>query len=283
MNEQLSSEEAIPQHFSEIIHLPEERIDLSQAALLVAKEQYPDLDIPHYLAKLDELGERALTRVGRVVGPRQIVEGLSHYLFHEEGFHGNVEDYYSPTNSFLNDVLDHRAGIPITLSLITIEIGRRAGLPFYGVGFPGHFMVKYSQDNEEVILDPFHKGQIISENECAERLKRTFGSRLPFHKKLLRASTKKEILTRMLTNLKMIYLSRKNCEMALRMTNHIVSLNPNSTQEIKERGILYHQLDCVQQAIEDFKTYLVQEPQAVDREAIEQYIRELSKNIPSLH
>ncbi|MBI1909635.1 MAG: transglutaminase family protein [Deltaproteobacteria bacterium] len=269
--------------FSDIAHLPEEEIELAEAALLVAKEQYPDLDVSSYLTKLDEMGERARLRVGQVVGGRQIIEGLNNYLFKEEGFHGNVEDYYSPTNSFLNDVLDHRTGIPITLSVIYIETGRRAGIPLQGVAFPGHFLVKYSNEGEEIVLDPFHQGRILSEKDCSEQLRRMFGEKLRFDKKLFRAATKKEVLTRMLTNLKAIYTTRKDFEKALRMISHIVSLNPKASQEIKERGILYTQIGCYQQAIEDFKNYLVCEPGAVDREIIEQYMRELSAKVPSVH
>ena len=222
-------------NLSDFCALPDQEIDLALGALLIAKDHYPDLEVSTYLSKIDEMGERARLRVGNVVGGRQIIEGMNHYFFVEEGFRGNGEDYYNPVNSFLNDVIDHRMGIPITLALLYIEIGKRAGLPLHGVSFPGHFLVKYLHEDlkrgtEEVIIDPFHKGNCLSREECASLLKQTFGGRVRFDESLFRSATKREILTRLLINLQAIYGKRNDRGKELRIMNQILLLNPEFYQ-----------------------------------------------------
>jgi len=152
--------------FARLVSRPEPAIDLAEAAFLIAKEEYPDLDIAQYLSHLDAMAADVRSRPGGVEDPLRLFTGLGDYLFREQGFRGNTEDYYDPRNSFLNEVLDRRTGIPITLSAVYMEVGRRLGLRLHGVGMPGHFLVKYVGPNEEIIVDPFHGGAIVSPADC---------------------------------------------------------------------------------------------------------------------
>src|SRR5437899_3280203 len=185
---------------------PEHDVDLAEASLLIAGEEYPDLDPVRYLARLDELGSALRHEAGGARG-EDAVAALNRLLFQVEGFRGNTEDYYDPRNSFLNDVLDRRTGIPITLSLIYMEVGKRLGLSLEGVGMPGHFLVKCLPEGLEIFIDPFHQGEILLEEGCKKRLMEIYGNDFQFKRSFLDSVGKRQILSRMLTNLKGIYLN----------------------------------------------------------------------------
>ena len=193
--------------FEEAVSRQDDEIDLAEVALLVAKEQYPELDRGHYQDLLHRLAENAAQRIGGETEPYSIVNRLSEYIFDEVGFRGDDEDYYDTRNSFLNEVLDRKKGIPITVSLVYMEVGRRLGLPIVGVGMPWHFLVKYVAADEEIIVAPYYKGIIMSEQDCSELLERLAGRPVPLHQEYLAAVTRKEIITRILNNLKSIYPS----------------------------------------------------------------------------
>src|SRR3989337_4258823 len=195
---------------AEMVSRKEEEIELARAALLFAKEEYPGLDVGKYLQKLELMTEEIKSRIGNNNDPHFLISEINRYLFTEEGFRGNEDDYYDPRNSFLNDVLDIKTGIPITLSVLYIEIASRLGLTLLGVGFPGHFIVKYSGMEGEILVDPFNKGRILSIKDCKEILDRIYGGRMQFHSEFLQPVTKKEILSRMLHNLTSIYLNTTN-------------------------------------------------------------------------
>lgn len=265
---------------SELATLDPERVPIEDIAFLVAREKYPDLDLAHYQERLDEFARRASLRIGKVIGGRQIIEGLNRYLFEEEGFCGNKGDYYNPSNSYFNDVLDQRQGIPITLSILYVAIGRRLNLPVSGVAFPGHFMVRYEGgDASPLFIDPFYKGKILSAQDCEQRLKDMYGDSLPFRPEFLYASSHREILLRTLLNLKIIYMTRKDFEMALRMLNRILLFKPEGVEEVKERGILYYNMECFQPALRDLQSYLQKIPSASDRPVIEEYITSLKEKV----
>ncbi len=256
-----------------------EKIPLEEIAFLVAKEKYPDLDPQPYRDRLDEFARRAKFRMDQVLGGRQIAAALSHYLFEEEGFRGNISDYYNPSNSFFNDVLDQREGIPITLAILYIAIGRRLGLPLTGVGFPGHFLVRYDDPSETFFIDPFHRGKILTEADCRQRLQDLYEDAIPFHPEFLKATPHREILLRMLTNLKVIYMTRKDFSMALQILNRIVLFNPFGADSFKERGLVYFEMECFGQALKDLQLYLKRTPSAADRRIIEECIEDLKNKV----
>jgi regulator of sirC expression with transglutaminase-like and TPR domain len=200
--------------------------------------------------------------------PNALIDSINHYLFVERGFHGNEENYYNPRNSFLNDVMDRKTGIPITLSTLYMELAGRVGLALYGIGFPGHFIVKYSGPGDEVLIDPFNKGRILSEKNCQDILNRMYGGSVQFRREMLATSTKKQILNRMLNNLKGIYVDSKNHQKALSVVELILELNPDNCSEIRDRGLLYYKLECFSQALHDLETYLNLSPDAPDSEVM---------------
>lgn len=259
----------------ELANVDLETVPIEEIAFLVAREKHPEIDFQPYRERLDEFARRARLRIGQVVGGRQLAEGLSRYLFEEEGFRGSSTDYYNPGNSFLNDVLDHREGIPITLSILYVAVGRRLGLPVKGVSFPGHFLVRFDEPLETFFVDPFYRGKILTEESCRHRLSDMYGEGLPFRPEFLYPSSNREILLRMLANLKMIYMTKKEFPMALQILNRILLFNPDGTEEVKERGIVCYHLECFGQALKDLSLYLKKNPAAEDRIAIEECIEDL--------
>lgn len=268
-----------PRDLAELSTMDLEAIPIEEIAFLVAREKHGEVDFEPYRERLDEFARRARARIGQVLGGRQLAEGLSRYLFEEEGFRGNSQDYYNPSNSFLNDVLDHREGIPITLAILYLAIGRRLGLPVSGVAFPGHFLVRYEEMGEVFFIDPFYRGKILSKKDCQRRLEEMYGEALPFRSEFLHPSRNREILLRILANLKMIYMMKKDYTMALQMLNRILLFNPFGADEIKERGLVYFQLECFGPALKDLETYLMRAPDAIDREAIEECVADLRVKI----
>lgn len=255
------------ERLNELVRGPDGDLDLAEAALLIAKTEYPALDIPAYLAQLDELAARLRARVPDAAGLEQMVVSLNELLFEELGFSGNTDNYYDPRNSFLNEVLDRKLGIPITLCIIYMEVGRRVGLELEGVSFPGHFLVKFATDEGDVVLDPFAGGVPLTEEELVDRLEETYGqhrvvnSALP---QLLAAASKRDILVRMLRNLKVVYVHQERFEKALDVTNQILLISPELAEEVRERGQLYERLECHRSALLDYQRYLRLEPQAPD-------------------
>jgi regulator of sirC expression with transglutaminase-like and TPR domain len=232
------------------------RIPLAEAALWIAAEEYPELDVEAYLDRLDELAEVA-RRTMLPCAAEERAARFNDFFFRELGFAGNTETYEDPRNSFLNDVLDRRRGIPISLSLVYTEIGTRLGLPIVGVGFPGHFLVKWLAP--EVLVDAFH-GKVISREDCAERLRASFGSEAALDDRMLAPASPREILTRWLRNLKHNYLGRGDLARALAAVDRILIIAPDEAPELRDRGILYHRLECYAAALADFERYLTLAP-----------------------
>src|SRR5918992_572049 len=163
------------QLFTEMVTGGESRLDLGRATLLIASEEYPGLDILRYVARLEAMAAAVRPTVGATDDPQEQIEHLNTYLFVERGFRGNTQEYYDPRNSFLNDVLDRKLGIPITISVVYMEVGRRVGMPLQGVGMPGHFIVKYAHPEADTYIDPFNKGQVLSRQACEELLQQVYG------------------------------------------------------------------------------------------------------------
>jgi regulator of sirC expression with transglutaminase-like and TPR domain len=259
------------ERFAQLVSGSEEELDLAEAALLIAQEEHPDLDITAYLHRLDELAASVRARLPQAPEPMDIIHHLNVRLFHEEGLAGNESEYYDPRNSFLNEVLDRRRGIPITLSVIYLEVGRRLGLPLVGVGFPGHFLVKYRGADGDVVLDPFVGGVTLTLDELAQKLRSMYGDTNPFLgqiPQLLTPASKKEILVRMLGNLKGIYLQQNDFTRALAAIDRILLVAPDLAMEVRDRGAVHQRLGHLQAALQDFRRYLELVPDAEDAEAV---------------
>jgi regulator of sirC expression with transglutaminase-like and TPR domain len=238
--------------FAELMARPDDEVDLGLAALLVAEEEYPDLDRDPYLAQLDELGRQLRSRLASGGSSEQAVESLAQLLAWDYGFHGNQHDYYDPRNSFLNDVLERRTGIPITLAAVYIETGRRAGLDIRGVGFPGHFLARL----EGVIFDPFNQGRILSEDDCRALLEQVTGGPVAFQPRLLDPTPTKQIVARMLNNLKHIYLNAHYYRKAIGIMDRLLIVDPKNYAELRDRGAVYAELKQYVQAKADLEIYL---------------------------
>src|SRR5829696_6312642 len=227
---------------------PEGAIDLGRAALLIGAEEEPRrADVRRCLARLDEMGEEARARAVRRGGSR--IEALNAYLFEELGFAGNESDYYDPRNSMLHQVLGRRTGIPITLSVVYIEVGRRAGLRVEGLGLPGHFIVRASEgEGEGVLVDPFNRKQ-TDRDECQARLDLIYEGKLTLEDAHLRPVGARGILVRMLGNLKAVYARAQLYRRALAAVERILLLTPQDIEERRDRGMLLAQLGRLHEAI----------------------------------
>jgi regulator of sirC expression with transglutaminase-like and TPR domain len=262
---------------------PDKGIDLGRAALAMASCDYPDLDVGAYLLHIDQLAAAVTVRLGTEPDVYRSIAALNYVLFQERGFHGNRENYFDPKNSFLNEVLDRKVGIPISLSVLYIEVAQRIGLPLHGVGFPGHFLVKYAGDNEEILIDPFNRGEIRSQESLETMLHRSYGGRIAFDTEFVEATPKKQILRRMLNNLKIIYLKEGNLIKALSVVERLNVLDPTSAEDIRDRGLIYLQLECFKQALEDLKSYLRLKPHAEDANAVTEQVAVLTRQVAQIH
>jgi len=267
----MTQEPTARRQFADLMAGPDDQVDLAEAALLIACAEYPELDVPLYLRRVDDLARAVRARLGGDPGPAAATRTLNAVLFDDEGFHGNVDDYYDPRNSFLNDVLDRRTGIPITLSTLYIEVGRRAGLEVEGVGLPGHFVVRV----HGTLVDPFHGGTVLSEEDCQKRLDRIYGGRLELDETMLAACERKTILARTLRNLKAIYTKAGDFIRALNVVELLLRVEPGSLEEMRDRGLLHASLDCYALAAGELEEYLATAGNAPANEQVRQKAAEL--------
>jgi len=249
-------EPASRRRFRSLMGQPEEAVDLAEAALLIACEEYPNLDVAQYRARFVELGVSARARLDPAASTREQVGALSRFLFEELDFKGNSDQYYDPRNSFLNEVLNRRLGIPISLSALYIEVGRQAGLQVDGVGLPGHFIVRVDGQDGAALVDPFHGGALLTAHDCQERLDRIFEGKLKLDAQMLQPCGTRQILARMLYNLKGIYVQAEDHLRALGVVDLLLLLEPNGHDELRDRGLLYAALDCYGLAVHDLTQYL---------------------------
>ena len=259
------------ERFAELVSGSEADLNLAEAALLIAQEEQPELDVAAYLGRLDALAERVRSRLPEAPSFADTIQALNTVLFEEEGLSGNQTDYHDPRNSFLNEVLDRKLGIPITLSLVYIEVGNRLGVPLVGVGFPGHFVVKYAGPDGETVLDPFQAGSRVSQVQMEDKLRSMYGPNNPFAgqlPKLLAAVGKKDMLLRMLRNLKQIYTQKEDFERALSVAERILLVAPDHPVEVRDRGAIHHRMGHQQLAVRDFQRYLQLAPKADDAKAV---------------
>ncbi len=258
-----------------------EPIPLARGALLIAKEEYPALNVEEFLERIADLAREAAPAVQAGADTIEKVQLLSEFLFNNKGFDGNRDQFGDPRNSFLNDVLERRLGIPITLSVIYIEVGRQLGLNLFGVSFPAHFLVKAVDDRGELIVDPFNAGAILSLDEIRARLTQIYGQPVEIDPAMLKAVGARDILSRMLRNLKNIYAAASDWNKALSTLDRILMLDPRAVVEILERGGVYERLECFGPALEDFRSFLSLAPDHpgadAARDAVVRLLRQVSR------
>lgn len=252
------------QRFYQAIQLPDDQIDLAVAALYIAQEEYPDLEVEAYLNALDTMAAEVAERLPSVDYPLRIIQTINQYLYQDLGFQGNADQYYDPDNSYLNQVIDRRTGIPITLSLVYLEVAKRLDFPMVGIGMPGHFLIRPVVDEMQVFVDPFHGGEILFPEDCQNRLSEIFSSSVELRPEFLAPVTARQFLVRMLGNLKGIYLGQRDLPKALAAIDRILLLFPDAIAEQRDRGLLHYQLNQWSQARQDLETYLVEAPSAQD-------------------
>jgi regulator of sirC expression with transglutaminase-like and TPR domain len=246
----------------------QEPIDLARASLAVAREEYPEMDEGHYLRLLDQLAEGAHRGLPSGATIERRVGRLNTYLFHEQNYVGNQDDYYDPRNSFLNEVLDRRTGIPLSLCILYMEVGRRCGLQVDGIGFPGHFLCKVQLDGGELVVDPFHRGQLLGLEEIKKRLASAVGDQYRFDPRVLRAAKPREILVRMLQNLRSVYAEKNDMPRALSAVDRLLLLAPENIRGLRERAQLYESLGGALPAAADLEKVLKLEPNVSDAAAL---------------
>jgi regulator of sirC expression with transglutaminase-like and TPR domain len=270
--------------FEALAGLPDAEVDLGLGALLVAAAAYPDLEVEVWLARLDDLGRRAAERMPQGADWTTQLSILNRLLFREEGFTGSEAEIFDPRDSFLNEVLTRKSGIPITLSLLFMEVGRRAGLELQGVSFPGHFLVKMSVPGGEVVIDPYNGGIPLTVEQLEARLADIYPEPpRPELEEVVVAAANKAILARLLRNLKTWYLHQSDWMRALSTLDYMLLLEPDSTPELRERGEVYWELECFRAAHADLERYLKLAPDAEEAAELHEKMVALQKLVARLN
>lgn len=273
-----------------------DRYSLAEACLLIAADAYEDLDVNHYLAEIERMAARLRGRLPPAVNAEGKVIALNQFLFDELGFAGDIDDYYDPRNSYLNEVIERRRGIPISLSIVYMEIGRKIGLPLEGVSFPGHFLVRLGLRGSTLVLDPFAGGAPLSENDLRKLLKRVIAgsgraqmrsaddvaAELPLDQ-FLEPAGHRQILARVLRNLKNIYREKDETHRQLQVLNRLLMVAPDAHTELRDRGLVYQQLEAFRAALRDLSDYLEREPEAADADDIRAKVVELTSRCAKLN
>jgi len=293
MGEEFSGQtgrQALYKAFKAQVEGEDDAIDLAYSALLIAKFIYPDLDIDAYKARLDALAQRVrvvfaanVTAEDEEWPALKMIYAINFVLFNEDGFHGNAANYYSADNSFFNRVLDERVGLPITLSLLYMEVAQRVDLPIYGVGLPYHFVVCCPLPDKKIYIDPFEHGMLMSEKMCRERIRNLSNGKVRLPRQVFEPISKRYLLLRLLSNLKHVYLNVEDYDHALIVYDFILILMPNLAKEYRDRGIIHYQLQHYGRAMRDMKRYVDLDPDAKDRYEILNHIKMIRETIARLN
>ncbi len=258
----------------------DEHFPLTEATVAVAQHAYPDLNVQGVLDQIDQWGNKLKQRITSDTPPIQRLQLLKHFFYNELGFGPNPNDFYAPENSYLHQIIENRRGIPISLAILMMELGQQIGLNIRGVSFPNHFMMRISLQQGEIIMDPLN-GESLSKNQLQEMLDPYLDAKgyrgelsLPLNI-FLRASSSREILSRFMRNLKMIYSEDERWERLLGIQERLVILLPESSEEIRDRGLIFAQLEYVRPAIADLHRYLSEIPGAEDAADIREHIATL--------
>ena len=268
---------AVLKQFGDMAQAPDQEIDVARAAFLISATEYPNLDIDGQGELLDSLAAGASRRLGDGQGDLFLLNTLAEYLFDEVGFKGNQEDYYNPENSFLNQVLSRRLGIPITLSLLCSEVGKRIGIPLVGIGMPGHFLLRHEKAGD-LFLDPYNRGILLSVDECAQRLNDVSRGGIAWDPAFLAPVGNRDFVARILRNLKGIYLNGADHGRAFRIMDLLVALLPSEARERRDRGLHHFELEHWEQAKEDLHHYLDSSSPGRDTAAVHWMLERIDAN-----
>ncbi len=264
--------------------IDDERVDLLRAALTFSRIDEPALDLERYARRVDELAARVAVKIDDPDDPVQIIAALNDVLFGEEMFRGNTVDYYSPRNSFLHHVLDRQLGIPITLALVYMEVARRVAFQLFGVGMPGHFLLKhYDVDGHSILIDAFERGSIVTEDDCRQKLDSIYSGQVALQPEFLLPVTRRQMLTRMLNNLRSVYLSQRDFRRAVQVVDLILVIYPRSPEDMKQRAVLRYNLNDFRGALSDFEEYVKMSPDASDAEEIKQTALSLRRSMAMMN
>ncbi len=280
---------AATDRFADLLADERDRYSLAEACLLVAADAYRDLDVNRYLGEIERMAARLRGRLPRDADAEEKVIALNQFLFDDLGFAGNADDYYDPRNSYLNDVIERRRGIPISLSILYMEVGRKIGLPLEGISFPGHFLVRLALRRSTLVLDPFSGGAPLSEEDLRKLLKRVIAesgraglrgagdvaAELPLDQ-FLEPAGHRQILARMLRNLKNIYREKNDLQRLLQVINRMIAVSPEAHAELRDRGLVYQKLEAFRAALKDLNDYLEHDPEAADADEIRVKVVELT-------
>ena len=270
----------VRKQFEQMIRLSNPTLDLAQAALCIAQEEYPELDPDEYLNALDTMAEEVKERLPEASYPLRIIQCINRYLYDDLGFSGNKTDYYNPENSYLNRVIDQRRGIPITLSLVYLEIARRIDFPMVGINMPGHFLIRPTAEEMDLFVDPFNQGEVLFREDCQERLSSLFSQNVEMQPHFFSPISPRLFLARILRNLKGIYLQQNDLERALASVDRMLLLVPDAIVDQRDRGLIYYQMGDWPEARHDLDHYLDCHPTAEDADIVHQILDQINSQFP---
>jgi regulator of sirC expression with transglutaminase-like and TPR domain len=255
---------------------------LDLAALQIARIEYPEISPEPFLELLDSYARELGERLSQTADGEEFIHTMNEYLFEELGFQGNQHDYYHPGNSCLNEVLTKRVGIPISLSVVYMEIARRLGRTVHGIGLPGHFIVQYEDEHVTAFIDPFHAGRLMSDTECFELAQEITGLDVSADPTVLKPVSKRQILLRMLNNLRSVYFQRREPLRAIEVLGLLIEADPGSPEEYKQRGVCLAQVQRFEEARQSLESYLRLSPEAPDRDPVSQQIERINRYLAAL-
>jgi regulator of sirC expression with transglutaminase-like and TPR domain len=284
------------ERFAQFIADERDRYSLAEACLMIAEDVYEDLDISACMGEIERMAARLRGRLPPQADAEAKISALNEFLFEDLGFAGDADDYYDPRNSYLNEVIERRRGIPISLSVLYMEVGRKIGLPLEGVSFPGHFLVRLVLRGTTLVLDPFSGGESLSEQELRTLLKRVIAgsgrpglrsaedvaAELPLDQ-FLEAADHRQVLARVLRNLKNIYRQKDELQKLLQVINRLLIVTPDAHAELRDRGIVFQELEAFRAALNDLNAYLAKEPDALDADDIRARVVELTSRCARLN
>jgi len=261
----------------------EEGFDLIEAALLVSADEYPEMNLRSEADRLRNIAAEASERVAGLDNFFARLDALRRYLYEELGFRGDLHNYKDPRNCYLNDVVDRRLGIPLTLSIIHLVSARASGFDAHGVGLPGHFVLRLTRSDRSLIVDPFHRGRVISPEDCRELVRVTTGRQGLFRGELLNGARDRELIGRMLLNLKHLYVGKKDYSRALSAVERLLIVRPGNSAEIRDRGLLKAEIGRTGGAIDDLEAYLAASPSAPDFDSVRSRVRWLHRHVAQMN
>ena len=264
-------------NFYQEIDRPDEQIDLAKASLYFAQAEYRDLNVQNYLDILETIAWEIDSQLPKERYPLKVIQTINNYLFKHLNFRGDRQNYYNPDNSFLNKVIDRETGIPISLSVVYLAVAKRLNFPMVGIGMPGHFLIRPEFDGAGIFVDAFNRGEILFEQDCQKRLNDTYQQQVELEPSWLAPVSNKQILARMLNNLKFIYLHRQQVNKALSIISGILKIFPDNIGEIRDRGLLYYQLNRWDEAVLDLEYFLQISPYSDDAPMLKILIEKMNR------